>query len=96
MLPQKLPLEMMTTEWATQLNPVLANPTLKTVLLKDVALISGTNVINHKLSRPLQGWSTARVRASATIYDLQDSNQTPQLTLVLVASAPVTIDLVVF
>lgn len=96
MLPQKLPLELMQTTWAQQLNPIIASPILDNNILKNVSLVAGVNVINHKLSRPLVGWNPTRVRASATIYDQQDSNQTPQLTLILVASAPVVVDLLVF
>jgi len=44
----------------------------------------------------LTGWNPTRIRASATIFDTQDSNQTPQLTLNLVASANVVVDLLVF
>jgi hypothetical protein len=82
--------------WATALDPMLSNPVLNTVLLKNVALTTGANIVNHKLGRDLQGWYPVRVRSSSTIYDTQDSNQTPQLTLLLVASANVTVDLVVF
>lgn len=96
MLPQKLPLDLMQTKWAQELNPVISNPVLQNNILKNLALVVGTNVINHKLGRKLIGWQTSRVRASATFYDNQDTNQTPELTLILVASAPVTIDLVVF
>lgn len=96
MLPQKLPLPLMQTQWAQQLDPVISNPTIQTVLLKNIALASGANVVNHKLGRALQGWYIVRLRASATVYDTQDSNQTPNLTLNLTASAPVTVDLVVF
>lgn len=96
MLPQKLSWDIAQTQWAQQLNPVIANPTINNLILKNVSLTAGTNVINHMLSRNLQGWKPVRVRASATLYDLQDSNQTPQLTLVLVASASVVVDLEVF
>lgn len=96
MLPQRLNLPMMQTEWAQQLDPIIANPTVDNLILKNVSLVTGTNVINHKLGRTLQGWNPVRVRANATIYDQQDTNQTPQLTLILVASAPVVVDLVVF
>jgi hypothetical protein len=96
MLPQKLNLDMMQVQWAQQLNPVIANPVLNNVILKNVSLVSGTNIINHRLGRVLQGWRTTRVRASTSLYDTQDTNQTPTLTLVLVASAPTVIDLEVF
>ena len=96
MLPQKLSLDMMQTAWAQQLNPIIANPTIDNLILKNISLVAGVNVINHKLSRTLQGWKPVRVRGPSIIYDQQDSNQNPQLTLVLVASAPVVIDLEVF
>lgn len=84
------------TQWATQLDPIIANPTIDNIILKNISLVAGTNVISHLLSRNLQGWNPIRVRANATIYDQQDTNPTPQLTLILVASAPVVVDLVVF
>lgn len=96
MLPQRLSLTQMQNTWATQLDPVIANPTVNNLVLKNISLVTGTNVINHKLGRVLQGWKPTRIRASATMYDTQDTNQTPQLTLVLVASAPVVVDLEVF
>jgi hypothetical protein len=96
MLPQKLPWELAQTQWATQINPVLANPLSGAIILKNVQLSSGANVINHRLGRALQGWYPVRVRASATFYDTQDTNNYPELTLNLTASAKVTIDLVVF
>ncbi len=96
MLPQKLPLDLMQTQWAQQLDPVIANPVLQNNILSKVSLVAGTNVINHKLGRKLQGWQLSRIRASATIYDNQDSNQMPELTLILVSSADVVVDLVVF
>jgi len=80
------------------LNPVLNNPILDGVLLESVSLVTGSdNVVNHTLGRPLVGWFVTRLRASATIYDKQDANTgTPNLTLVLVSSANVTVDLYVF
>lgn len=95
-LPQKLSWDMASTPWASAIEPVISNPANNSIIIKNVALVSGSNVINHRLGSKLVGWKTTRVRAAATIYDTQDSNPTPTLTLVLVASAPVTIDLEVF
>lgn len=86
----------MSNQWAAILDPVVNNPTVNTLVLKNQSLIAGSNVIDHRLGRKLQGWYVSRLRASATIYDTQDSNQMPDLTLVLVASAPVVADIVVF
>lgn len=90
--------QLMQNSWATVLNPVINNPSNKAIILKNVSLLaaSAPNVVNHKLGRNLQGWRLVRVRASATIYDTQDANQTPNLTLNLRTSADVTVDLEVF
>jgi hypothetical protein len=95
-LPQKLNLDMMQTSWAQQLNPIIADPYLHAIILKSVSLVTGTNVINHKLGRNMQGWQIVRQRSSATFYDTQDTNQQPTLTLTLVASAPCVVDLRIF
>jgi hypothetical protein len=78
------------------LNPIFNTNTLGGNILTSIALTSGVNSINHKLGRNLSGWQIIRQRASADIWDSQDSNQTPNLTLTLNVSAPVTIDLYVF
>lgn len=96
-LPQGLTLDMTQNTWASAIEPIISNPLNNGNLLKNIPLVSGTNVINHKLGRNLQGWYITRQRGSApSVYDNQDSNQTPQLTLVLVSSASCTIDLAVF
>ena len=84
------------TKWKSEIDPVLANPLNGVSIIKNVSLVSGTNVVNHLLGKPLQGWFIIRQRASASIYDKQDSNQTPGLTLVLNSSAAVSVDLAVF
>lgn len=96
-LPQKLDIDMMQNTWAAALNPLLNNPLSKAIILKDVVLTTGSNTINHRLGRKLQGWYIVRMRDTfSQVYDTQDSNQTPQLTLTLNSSANVTADIVVF
>ncbi len=96
----KLPIlsdtDLMQTRWSSILNPVLINPVVNGILLSGVSLSTGSNTINHKLGRKLQGWCLTRVRASAAIYDTQDSNTMPELTLKLTSSANVTVDIYVF
>lgn len=87
---------LMQTAWASQLNPVLALPQSSGVILKNITLSIGDNTINHKLGRDLQGWQLIRVRAAATVYDKQDSNQLKSRTLILNSSAAVVVDLFVF
>lgn len=95
-LPQKLSWDMSSTPWASAIEPVISNPANNSIILKNVALVLGKNVINHLLGQKLAGWKTTRIRALATIYDAQDQNPTPTLTLVLISSAPVMVDLEVF
>lgn len=96
-LPQRLQLPAMQTQWASQLDPIIANPMNSLLLLKGVVLKTGANSVNHRLGQTLQGWFITRYNGSwAQVYDTQASNQTPQLTLNLEASAPVTVDLAVF
>ena len=82
--------------WTAILNPFLSTAQLNTTLLKNIDLVVGTNQVNHKLGRKLQGWYIVRQRADSNIYDNQDNNQNPELTLTLVSSNQVTVDLVVF
>lgn len=89
-------LMLMQNIWSSIINPILNTAELNTVLLKNVSLSTGSNNVNHKLGRKLQGWYIVRQRAAASIYDNQDNNQNPDLTLTLVSSADVTVDLVVF
>lgn len=89
-------LMLMQTTWSAQLNQLLQNPCNIGMLLKEVSLVNGANVINHKLGRKLQGWAIVRKRASADIYDTQDTNNKPSLTLLLQSNANVTVDLYVF
>jgi hypothetical protein len=89
-------LMLMQTAWASKLNPVVNQPQSSGVLLKQVSLAVGDNTIDHRLGRNLQGWQIVRIRAAATIYDKQDTNQLQSLTLVLNSSAPVVVDIFVF
>jgi hypothetical protein len=96
-LPLQLPWDKSSTLWATQINPVLGCELVNGLLLRNVALVAGLNTVNHKLGRKLIGWFPTRIQGtSATFYDEQNSNQMPALTLALVASTAVTIDLWVF
>ena len=81
---------------ANVLEPITNIPLNYGVRLTNVILTSGSNTVNHGLNRTLLGWFVTRQRSSATIYDTQDSNTNPTKTLILVASANVTVDLFVF
>ena len=66
-------------------------------LVKSVSLLSASTVkVAHKLGRPVIGWIVVRQRGNAAIWDVQDSNPSPSLTLDLNCSSNVTVDLWVF
>lgn len=93
--------QMMQNRWAAILNPVISKaeqPKNNTVILRNVSLLSASNpnVVNHGLNREVGGWKIIRQRASAIIWDTQDSNPNPNVSLYLRTSADVTIDLEVF
>lgn len=87
---------MVQTRWASILDPLTTNPVLNGIVLKQIELTTGLNTINHKLGRKLQGWLIVRKRASSDVYDVQDANTMPQLTLQLQASAPASVDIYVY
>ena len=95
-LPLQLSWDKASTRWSSILNPVINNPLATPTILSNVSLVAGKNVINHRLGQPLTGWIPTRVRSAATFYDDQSNNQTPQLTLILYASAACVVDLAVF
>lgn len=95
-LSQKLSWELANPRWASELNPVLANPIVGGRLVKNISMITGVNIINHGLGDKIQGWIVIMNSAAATFYDSQATNPRPQLTLILNASAPATISLYVF
>lgn len=95
-LPQQLDWPTASIRWSTILGPIIDNPLTKGNIIKDIQLKVGVNVINHKLGRPLLGWYTTRVRSAVQLYDEQQTNAMPNLTLILVSDAIAVIDLAVF
>lgn len=91
-----IPFSLMQSQWAKYLNPLLANPLVNGIILPNITLSSGLNIVNHRLGRNLQGWIIVMNNASATFYDSQATNQQQNLTLALIASAPCTVNIYVF
>jgi len=89
-------LSQLQTSWASDINPIITKAQNQSIILPSVPLVIGPNVINHRLGKKLQGWSLTRQRAAANIYDNQDANQSPALTLVLISDANVSVDIEVF
>lgn len=90
---QDQPFQLMQASWSAQLNPVLSNPVTGMQILKDIALIAGTNAINHKLGETQQGWIIVDLQGAVIPYRNAPFNNK---TLSLFASGPVTCSIGVF
>jgi hypothetical protein len=86
-------LDLFMTRLKSGLDPVLANPLVNGLLLRNISLSIGDNVVNHRLSRQMQGWMLVDQSAGVVLYRSAPLND---LTLTLNASAPVTVSLWVF
>jgi hypothetical protein len=86
-------LSMMQTQWKSTLDTALGLPTNSPSLLTGISVVSGDNVINHKLGRTPQGWIITDINAGVTLYRSAAFND---LTLTLRSSGTATIGLMVF
>lgn len=79
------------------LSPMVGKYQNDSNLLTNISLEAGkVNIVNHTLGRKLSGWQIIRQRSQASIWDAQDSNNSPTLNLYLQTSANVVVDLLVF
>ena len=81
---------------ASVITPFLRSRILDGVLLKNISLNSGSNLVEHKLGRKIEGWIVVRQRADARVWDDQDNNVNVSTTLKLQTSAAVEVDLWIF
>lgn len=86
----------MQNQWSAQLQPLLNGPLNSGLLLQNVLLVPGDNAVNHKLDRRLVGWFITRKRNAAALFDKQDSNSFPALTLALNSDIDTMVDIYVF
>lgn len=87
-------LSLLQTSWGAELNPLLSNQLTDGIMLTSQPLISGNNVINHRLSRPIVGYIVIRKDSDVSIYDSNTSQ--PNLTFNLISSGPAIVSLYVF
>lgn len=79
------------------LSPLTSNIQNDSFIVKSVSLVPGQITrVNHQLDRKLAGWKVVRQNNQADIWDSQDDNLSPNLTLWLNTSANVIVDLEVF
>lgn len=89
----KLPWNLMNPKLASILNPLLAMPQSSAQLIIGFNLVTGANIIPHKLGRQMQGWSLTDLTATITVYRSAPFNSK---TLTLTASGPATVNIEVF
>ncbi len=80
-------------KWSSILNTVLGKPLSSANILTDVQLNTGINVINHLLSRKMQGWIISDIDGVSNIYRTKPLNDK---TLTLSSSADCVVTLVVY
>jgi hypothetical protein len=95
-LSTKLPYQLLLTQWSQAINPVLSSPIATPIILEAISLVAGTNVINHTLGESLKGYVVILNSAAATFYDSQETNPSPNRTLILNSSAATKVSLLVF
>lgn len=83
----------MQAKWKSALDPILANPVINGLQLPDITLIAGTNVINHRLNRKMQGWMVTDTNSPYMPYRSAAFNDS---TLTLTSSVSCTVSLWVF
>jgi hypothetical protein len=93
-LSSKLPWEQANPKWASQLNPILANPILNGQQIDGIILVSGTPlVVYHSLGQIPQGWFLVDNIAACEVYRTQAFNSK---TITLEASANTTVSIWIY
>lgn len=80
-------------KWKSQLDPLLASPSLNGRALNNIQLSVGSNTIPHGLGAAQQGWYLTDQNAASQIFRSSPFNAQ---NLVLTSSAQVTVNLWVF
>lgn len=93
-LSTKLPWDLASPRWASELNPILALPILQGIQIDNVVLTMSTpRVINHLLQRKPQGWFLVDNDSDSTVWRTEPFNN---LTLTLESSADTTVSIWVY
>lgn len=93
-LQQKLPIELLVTQWAQKLDPVLANPIMKGQAIKTILLDANVaKTIPTGLGRMQQGWFLIDNMANCNVWRTQEFNAQ---NLTLESSVDTTISIWVF
>lgn len=93
-LSTKLPWDLASPRWASEINPIIALPILQGIQIDGISLTASVpKVINHLLQRMPQGWFLVDNTADANVWR---SAAFSKLSLTLESSADTTISIWVF
>lgn len=85
--------DLMQAKWKSILDPVLAKAFLSGQILSSIKVVSGNNVINHRLGRQMQGWILSDIDSNVQVFRSAPFND---LTLTLTSSGSAVLNLLVF
>ncbi len=75
-------------------SPLVSASQNDSTILSGIVLVAGqVNRINHTLNKPLTKWIAIRVKGECRLWDSQDANSEPHLTLFLHTDTDVSVDL---
>ena len=90
-------LEQVQSNISNTIAPVLKSLIIDGVLVKDIALASGVNRVNHTLGRPPEGWIIVDRNSAATVFKTvlttASNTITDSSTISLTASGAVTVSI---
>ena len=75
---------------------LLLNPLLKGVLLENVNLTTGTTRVAHRLGRPARGFFVVDMTSNQRVWRDGSDTTSPNVYISLIATAAVTVSLLVF
>jgi hypothetical protein len=81
---------------AQSIDSITFSPIIDGIILHNVPIVIGDNIINHKLQRDLTGWVIILKDTAANIYDKQNEITRKELFLKLNSDAVTTVDIWVF
>lgn len=68
-LPKSLTLSQTQTQWASRLNPILANPILQGNQISGIVLVAGVPMlVNHMLGKMQTGWFITDQTSAAEVF----------------------------
>ena len=80
----------------TALNPLLELPISDGILIKGLSIETTDTRVNHGLGREYEGFIITRLKSNSVIFESSSTNDTPDRTIILKASATATADIYFF